>query len=336
MKARCGVHIEFDHAAAVEKLLSVIKSGEEDYAVSDLVLATGLPTRQIEEVIPQVVNDIHGHLRVTESGDILYYFPQLKNTTGKKSANHSHFPTPSRNHSLKDLGLVFPNLLRAGILGIVGAYALVFLFLLCPPIPIFILSLFGRTEGERHLYFSGSFYSPYMLLDINVVYPWPYYQMPWLTSEISQERKKKTIKSAWINVLGSLRCERSRETNMRSDILAFIIKQKGVLTLEELLTLSGKPLEQTHELLLHLLIDYEGEPGVTDEGNIVYFFPALMKTRREGYRTHDAKTVSKMDTAGNSVLDDGSSVFVVAFRYTLQQLLCGRVIPRRRALDVWV
>ncbi len=60
MKARCGAYIEFDHAAAIEKLLSVIKSGEEDYAVSDLVLATGLPTRQIEEVIPQVVNDIHG------------------------------------------------------------------------------------------------------------------------------------------------------------------------------------------------------------------------------------------------------------------------------------
>ena len=64
----------------------------------------------------------------------------------------------------------------------------------------------------------------------------------------------------------------------RRYIISYIRAHKGVLTLEELMALSGRDIDGANALVNRLLLEYEGEPGVTDDGTVVYSFPELMRT----------------------------------------------------------
>jgi hypothetical protein len=64
----------------------------------------------------------------------------------------------------------------------------------------------------------------------------------------------------------------------RKYVISYIRSHKGVVTLEELMALTGRENDAANALMNRLLLEYEGEPGVTDEGTVVYSFPELMRT----------------------------------------------------------
>jgi hypothetical protein len=65
-------------------------------------------------------------------------------------------------------------------------------------------------------------------------------------------------------------------------VLAYIRSHKGVITLEELMTLTGRESVDANQLINMLLLEFEGEPGVTENGTVVYSFPELMRTTDAG------------------------------------------------------
>jgi hypothetical protein len=58
-----------------------------------------------------------------------------------------------------------------------------------------------------------------------------------------------------------------------------------VITLEELMALTGRESVDANPLINRLLLEFEGEPGVTDNGTVVYAFPELMRTSEGERRT---------------------------------------------------
>jgi hypothetical protein len=70
----------------------------------------------------------------------------------------------------------------------------------------------------------------------------------------------------------------------RKYIISYICAHKGVITLEEIMALTGREMEAANSLLNRLLLEYEGEPGVTDDGTVVYSFPELMRTAEAARR----------------------------------------------------
>ena len=70
------------------KLVTCLKKRKNESTIADLIAATGLPKYQVEQSIKHVADEYRGHLKVTESGEILYYFP-----AGMKSRLHGFVPT---------------------------------------------------------------------------------------------------------------------------------------------------------------------------------------------------------------------------------------------------
>jgi hypothetical protein len=65
---------------------------------------------------------------------------------------------------------------------------------------------------------------------------------------------------------------------MERRILAEIRAQKGRIGLADVIRVTGLPRDQADPLMSRLLLDYEGEVEVSEEGGIVYRFEALRKT----------------------------------------------------------
>jgi hypothetical protein len=61
-------------------------------------------------------------------------------------------------------------------------------------------------------------------------------------------------------------------------IVAAIRAGKGRIGLADVMRVTGLPREQADPLMARLMLDYEGDVGVSEEGGIFYRFPALRKT----------------------------------------------------------
>jgi hypothetical protein len=70
------------------------------------------------------------------------------------------------------------------------------------------------------------------------------------------------------------------EETERKHIISYIQGSKGVITLEELMAMTGREPDDANALMNRLLLEFEGEPGVTDNGTLIYSFPELMRTSR--------------------------------------------------------
>jgi hypothetical protein len=64
-------------------------------------------------------------------------------------------------------------------------------------------------------------------------------------------------------------------------IVAAIRAGKGRIGLADVMRVTGLPREQADPLMARLMLDYEGDVGVSEEGGIFYRFPALRKTAAE-------------------------------------------------------
>ncbi len=65
-------------------------------------------------------------------------------------------------------------------------------------------------------------------------------------------------------------------------IVAAIRAGKGRIGLADVMRVTGLPREQADPLMARLMLDYEGDVGVSEDGGIFYTFPALRKTAAQG------------------------------------------------------
>src|SRR5262249_25796793 len=92
------------------------------------------------------------------------------------------------------------------------------------------------------------------------------------------------------------------------EILAYIRERDGRITATDLVGLFGWSYHQAEEEVTRLLVDYEGEPEVTDDGVIIYEFPKLLKSGSETEMVPYKKAWERMETrpalTGNSTGTD--------------------------------
>jgi hypothetical protein len=70
-------------------------------------------------------------------------------------------------------------------------------------------------------------------------------------------------------------------------IVAAIRAGKGRIGLADVMRVTGLPREQADPLMARLMLDYDGDVGVSEEGGIVYRFPTLRKTAADAPAASD-------------------------------------------------
>ena len=67
---------EFSMPKVKSQVVTALRRRNRQATVADLMAQTTLPKFQVEEAMKVILNEYYGQLRVTESGEVLYYFPE--------------------------------------------------------------------------------------------------------------------------------------------------------------------------------------------------------------------------------------------------------------------
>jgi len=272
------------------QLVSFLKQKRGESTVADMIAGTGLPKYQVEQAAKAALDEYTGRLKVTESGELLYYFPN-----GMRSTVRGVLPGLRRSwKAFKGIAArVLTLLFKIWIVGMLVGYFVAFVAIGVLAIMASIAaSLAGKGEGrdsgrDRGGGFGGMFIA-IRLFDL-LLHVWFYSSILKDPAKKPKKDGRAFYKSVFGFVFGEGDPNAGWDEAERKYVISYVRAHKGVITVEELMALTGRELEEAHALMNRLLLEYEGEPGVTEDGTVVYSFPELMRTSNAA-READGRT----------------------------------------------
>lgn len=259
------------------RLVAALRRQNYEATVSDLVVATGIPKREVEEALRLLSHEFFGSHQVTESGEVLYCFPRGL----RKRRPVTRTETKGGGHLKRLAVAAAQGVFKRWLLALLGGYFAIFLTFLFPPVLIVFTVLLSSWGDLRRFDYSGG---PYSLRRSA-----GYRSYPWASSRAQEPGYQHvdflegnlplpTHQAFYEYLFGSDRATRVWNQRQLVKVLSFIRGRKGIVSMEEIMTLTGKPHGEAQMYVNELLVAYEGEPEVTDSGTLVYRFPELMKT----------------------------------------------------------
>ncbi len=269
---------QFNMGHVRTRLVDTLKSRREGATIADLVAATGLPAVQVQQGIREVADEYDGHLRVTESGEVLYHFPN-----GMRSRKRGAAAVARRvvGRAAKATGRVLKWLFKAWItVMLVGYFALFVAIVVLAALASMAMSAASRSDGRRDGG-GGGFFSFYLAARMFELFLWLWFARG---PRATRSRGRPLRQSVFAYVFGEPDPNARWEETERRAIVHFLRSNKGLITAEELMALTGASPEEAQAKINRLLLELEGEPEVTDEGTIVFRFENLLRSRAEELR----------------------------------------------------
>jgi hypothetical protein len=281
---------DFKMPAVKAKLVSAFRQRRNESTIADLVAATGLPTYQVEQTSRVVLDEYGGHCKVTESGEILYYFPR-----GMKSRITGFVPRAKQvcQAIAAALGKFFKLLFKIWIMAMLVGYFVLFLVIIVAAIVLAVAASASSRSSRRSRGGFSAFYLVMRLIEFFLrIFFWVN-----ISKSIDPSKPVKKgrafYKSIFGFVFGDADPNPDWDIHEKISVISFIRSQKGVITPDELSALTGRDPEGAQGLINAYLVEFEGEPAVTEDGSLYYFFPELLRTRKEELLTADVTSVSE-------------------------------------------
>jgi len=221
-------------------ILNVLSRNPKGMSVADIIAETGLSYTEVLENINTLSKLNNIQLKVTESGNILYY--------PDNSRENAHNYAPSPKPGL--LETTPQNILNCliSISKIFFYSVLSFYFIISSG---FIIVVSFLIPVGSHNYKKAREARINMLEGMAGV----------IRLLIHAAAVKKPV----------------NKNNNKKRIVKFILSKKGVISLPELISFTGSTLEGANKLINILLIKYSGIPFVTRAGTLVFQFPILLE-----------------------------------------------------------
>jgi hypothetical protein len=249
------------------KVLRALRSLHGRATVGDVVAATGLAQAPAEQSLRDLLTTHRGHLAVGEKGDLLYAFDP-------KLIRRDHVPAWTR---FKEAAKRF--LTAAFKVWIVAMLVLYFVLFVALMIAALVAQSRGdgdRRGGGRH---GGHFHIPswwiwYLFWTPDWRRGRRYYGHQW---EPKREGRSAVpfYKKVFAFVFGPDRPDPTQEQRDR-EVLRLIRARNGVLTVAELVEHTGLSFPAAIDEMGRLVGAYDGDVRVSEGGELVYVFPALM------------------------------------------------------------
>ncbi|MFW6234649.1 MAG: hypothetical protein ACOC4I_04665, partial [Spirochaetota bacterium] len=266
---------QYNTQVVEQRLVKTLKKRRREATIADLVTETGLPTYQVEEQIKRIVNDYRGHLKVTESGEILYHFPD-----GMKNQVHGAGPRAKRflRKVASVAGRVLKTAFKVWTMVMLVGYFVVFVLLI---VLAFVASMAAQAKGggdsgggRGRVGGFGSFYLTTRLMQMSM-YLW-LYSGGHPDSRGRKPRERPLHQSVFAFIFGDGDPAAEWDQRERRAFLAYLRAAKGVSTVEDLMRLTGRSYNDSQQLLNRLALEFEGEPDVTESGTLIYRFDQVL------------------------------------------------------------
>jgi hypothetical protein len=255
---------------AYQKIVLSLKRRGKGATAADICAATALPLSEVQELLPKAADEYQGRLQVTQSGEILYTFPNgfTSRYRGLQAAINRF---TQKGASVVKTALAF--LFKAWIMVMLIGYFVLFLALAVAS--VFISAAARSSSDDRRGGFGG--FNLFGLL-------WRI----WFFNELTRPRygydpvtrktgeKRPMHKAIFSFVFGEDDPNRDWEERESKAVIEYIQANRGVISLAEYMAFSGKNSVEAEEAILSFCSRYGGSPEVTEEGTIVYRFDDLL------------------------------------------------------------
>jgi hypothetical protein len=260
--------------------------------VADAAAGTGLALRDAESGLKWLSTEYRGRLRVTDGGELVHVFPSGFTKPWEGADARRRLAATA----VRAVASAARFVVRAWVAIVLVGYAAVFLALI-------LAMAFARqgNDSRREGGLPGGAVAATFLRVVSDALFWTFH--PW--SPVSVYSYGGGWSSGW-DVGASRRYgARSREPGVplyervnrfffgpsatpedpledERRILAAIRAGKGRVGLADVMRVTGLPRDQADPLMSKLMLDYEGDVGVSEDGGIFYSFPAMRKTAASG------------------------------------------------------
>ncbi len=268
-----------DATKAAGALKLALSGKGKDFTIADAAAKSGLALRDAEAGLHALLGEYRGHLRVTSEGELLFRFPAGFTKPWETRTRLAAFGHKA-SRALLGVGRF---VVRAWISVVLVGYALLFLALI-------IGLMFARSSDSRSSR-GGGFGLEVGYVFFRIVFDalfWTFHPFsPFAYAGYGASvparasRRKKDETPFYDKVNRFFFGPDVREPDPRAmerRILAEIRAQKGRIGLADVIRVTGLPRDEADPLMSRLLLDYEGEVEVSEEGGIFYRFEALRKT----------------------------------------------------------
>ena len=281
---------DYDPARVRDRLVDVFRSRRGEATAADLVALTGLPKAQVDAEVKAVSDEYGARLRVTESGEILYSFPD-----GMRSRYRGLGPSLRRAWKAfrKGAAAVASFLFKIWIVVMLVGYFVLFIALaLVALLASFAVSMSGSKDSRDDRRGSGGIGGLWLagrVLDA-IVRIWFYSELfrdPRDRERARDRRREKRPlhKAIFSFVFGDGDPDASWDEVEKRAVVAFLQSNKGVITLHEFMAITGLPPREAESRISRYLYEFEGSPEVTEGGAIYYSFPSLLRRKDRADRT---------------------------------------------------
>ena len=271
------------------KIVRAFKSRKKGATVADIVSSTGLPMNKVRELIPKAADEFKGRLEVTESGEILYSFPN-----GFTSRYRGFIPFLNR-YSQKTIAAIAKAgtfLFKIWIMVMLVGYFILFMAIAVASLVLSAAASsnnrsrggnrdggnYGGSRGSR-----GGMYSSMMIFNLII--------RLWFASEMtrsfnsgygnnnwgkSRTKSRPLYKAIFSFVFGDGDPNANWEEETKKAFIAHLKENRGVISLPEFMILGGYTPVEAESKITSMCVEFEGSPEATNDGTIVYRFDKIL------------------------------------------------------------
>jgi hypothetical protein len=279
---------------AYQKVITSLKRKRKGVTAADVCAATALPLETVRGLLPKAADEYGGNLQVTQSGEILYCFPNGF-TSRYRGFDAGIKKAVSLISGVLKAVLVF--LFKAWIMLMLIGYFALFLALAVASVVLSIAvqsKSSNRGRGNVRVS-SGLFQILWRIWFVNEITR-PRY--PYAPVTQKKEKGRAMHKAVFSFVFGEGDPNKGFEDQENKAVISYIQANRGVISLAEYMALSGKDSLEANQAILAFCSKYSGSPEVTEEGALVFRFDALLLRANTGsFSPHTKETALPREAA---------------------------------------
>jgi hypothetical protein len=258
-----------------QKIVNALKRRRKGSVAADICAATALPLSVVNDFLPKAADEYSGHLRVTESGEISYYFPNGF-TSRYRGLNATLKKAVKKTFTFIKASAAF--LFKIWIVVMLVGY---FLFFIALALASVFLSVAGKSKGGGGRRGGGSIQFGLFNLIWRIWFyselTRPRYGYNYSSGKASQKKETRPLhKAVFSFVFGEEDPNKNWEDQEKSAIISYIQANRGVISLVEYMAFTGKNSQEAETDIIAFCSKFEGSPEATEEGLIVYRFDKLL------------------------------------------------------------